>query len=260
MSTPRPVGHGLGNAIISIWGWFVLGAWLVLICPLMAILWLATRPFDKGCYHVGRLFRLSGPVMGMATPLWRFRTSGVAIENPRHPYVFVANHESFIDIVLISHLPWEMKWLSKAELMRLPILGWNMRMAGDVPVERGTRKSAILAMRECADRLRNRRVSVMIFPEGTRSPTEEMLPFKDGAFRLAVETGCPIVPLVVSGTRDCLQKGSWRFGRAVAEVRVLEPIPVDGLTAADVPALRDRVHDLIRTTRDEMRVRLALEA
>ena len=246
-------GHGLQNAVLSVWVWSVLALWLVLLCPMMAIVWCLTRPFDPGVYLCGRMFRWSGIITNWVNPLWRFRTSGRRITDPRRPYIVVANHESFVDILLISHLPWEMKWLSKVELTRLPVLGWNMRMAGDIPVERGTRKSAILAMRACADVLRTRKVSVMIFPEGTRSDTADLLPFKDGAFRLAVETGCPILPLVVSGSRDALQKGSWRFGRSDAEVRVLEPVEVTGLVPADVPALRERVRLQIEQTRDAMR-------
>jgi 1-acyl-sn-glycerol-3-phosphate acyltransferase len=98
----------------------------------------------------------------------------------------------------------------------------------------------------------SRRVSVMIFPEGTRSRTAELLPFKDGAFRLAIEAGVPILPLAVSGTRNALPKHDWRFGRSVAEVRVLEPIETAGLTLDDVPALKSRVRELIVSTRDAL--------
>jgi 1-acyl-sn-glycerol-3-phosphate acyltransferase len=118
-------------------------------------------------------------------------------------------------------------------------------------VRRGERASRAEALEECRDRLA-KRVSVMIFPEGTRSRTREMLPFKDGAFRLAIEAGVPILPLAVAGTRHALPKGSMLFGRATAEVRVLEPVPTEGLTLADVAALRDRVRDIIQEARDRL--------
>jgi 1-acyl-sn-glycerol-3-phosphate acyltransferase len=161
------------------------------------------------------------------------------------------------DIFLISHLPWEMKWLSKDSVFRLPVMGWMMRMAGDVAVTRSDRSSRAEAIEQCRDRL-NRKVSVMIFPEGTRS-TGELLPFKDGAFRLAIELGVPILPMAVAGTRTALRKGSFLYGRSRAEVRVLEPIPTEGLSLRDVGALRDRVRTLIQTTRDELVVELGLE-
>jgi 1-acyl-sn-glycerol-3-phosphate acyltransferase len=96
-------------------------------------------------------------------------------------------------------------------------------------------------------------VSVMVFPEGTRSTTADMRPFKDGAFRLAIEAQVPVLPLVVHGTRRALRKHDWRFGHADAEVRVLEPVPTEGLTVDDVGALRDRVRALILSERDAMR-------
>jgi len=239
------------QTLMSIWAWLVLAACLVLWMPLMAAARLITLS-DPGRYAVGYLFRRIGPVMATLNPLWRFRTSGTPPPDPRRPYVVVSNHESFADILLISHLPWEMKWLSKAELFKVPVLGWLMRLAGDVPVRRGEGRSAVEALQRCRSVLKNK-VSVMIFPEGTRSPTADMLPFKDGAFRLAIDTGVPILPLAVSGTGTALPKHSWRFGRSVAEVRVLEPIETAGLTVKDVPALRNRVRARILEARDALR-------
>jgi 1-acyl-sn-glycerol-3-phosphate acyltransferase len=176
----------------------------------------------------------------------------VRITDPRRPYVAVSNHESLADIFLISSLPWEMKWLAKEELFRIPLMGWNMRLAGDIPVGRSSRRSRIEALMQCRDRL-DKKVSVMIFPEGTRSETGDLLPFHDGAFRLAIDAGVPILPLAVVGTRDAVAKGSLVFGRADAEVRALDPIPTDHLTVKDVATLRDEVRERIRVAREEMK-------
>ncbi len=238
-------------AIMSLWAWLVLVTCIVVWFPVMVLLWLVTAPFDRGRYLVGYIFRRIGPVMATLNPLWRFRHSGVVIRDPRRPYVVVSNHESFADILLISHLPWDMKWLSKIEMMKIPVLGWMMYLAGDVPVRRGEGRSAVEAMHRCRDRLRQH-VSVMIFPEGTRSATSELLPFKDGAFRLAVDNETPILPLALIGTGTALPKHGWRLGRADAEVRVLEPIDTTGLTTADVPALKARVRERIVAARAEL--------
>jgi 1-acyl-sn-glycerol-3-phosphate acyltransferase len=240
--------RSLWTSLISIWVWLVLGVTVVLQLPLMALIWLLTTPFDRGRYAVGYLFRQTAVVAATLNPLWRFRRTGRMPSDPRRPYVVVSNHESFVDIILISHLPWEMKWLSKAELFRVPILGWLMRIAGDVPVKRGVGPSGLEAMQRCREVLQDR-VSVMIFPEGTRSTSGEMLPFKDGAFRLAIESGVPILPLAVAGTRTALRKHDWRFGRSTAVVTVLDPIETAGLTLDDVPALKDRVRALIAEAR-----------
>jgi 1-acyl-sn-glycerol-3-phosphate acyltransferase len=241
----------LWQTILSIWAWLVFVVCVVLWFPVLAVVRLLTAPFDRGRYITGRIFRKIGPAMATLNPLWRFRYSGTMPKDPRRPYVVVSNHESFADILLISHLPWEMKWLSKAELFRIPIMGWMMWLAGDVPVKRGFGPSALEAMARCRQALDNR-VSVMIFPEGTRSKTSELLPFKDGAFRLAIEAGVPILPLAVSGTATALRKHDWRFGRSDAEVRVLEPVETAGLTLADVPALKSRVRDMIVRARDAL--------
>lgn len=235
--------------IVSVWIWIATGVLAILWLPWLALVWLLTAPRDPGRYTVGRWFRRAAVAAVSLNPLWKFRTSGVRIPDPRRPYVAVANHESFADIFLISHLPWEMKWLSKETIFRIPVMGWMMRMAGDIEVRRDQRASRMQAIEECRDRLL-KRVSVMIMPEGTRSGTGELLPFKDGAFRLAVETGCPILPIVVAGTRDAMPKGSLLFGRTVAEARVLPPVPTEGLTLDDVPALRDRVRAMIAEARE----------
>jgi 1-acyl-sn-glycerol-3-phosphate acyltransferase len=242
----RPIRHRLLSnpvirTVLSLWAWLVLGVVIVVWVPLVAIVRLVTAPFDKGHYAAGYLFRKLTVVHQWLNPLWRFRTSGVEISDPRRPYVVVANHQSFVDILLISQLPWEMKWLSKDDFFKYPLIGWLMRMAGDIRLIRGQRDSIVAAMDSCKDRL-SKHVSVMIFPEGTRSRDGEMHDFKDGAFRLAIETGTPILPLVLDGTYPALQKGDWRFGVTEAEVRVLEPIETTGLTLDDVTGLSDRVH------------------
>ncbi|CAN5785953.1 lysophospholipid acyltransferase family protein [soil metagenome] len=237
--------------VISAWIWFATATVALLWLPWLFVVYVVTAPFDSGRYVVGRWFRRAAVVAVALNPLWRFRTSGVRITDPRRPYIAVSNHESIADIFLISHLPWEMKWLSKESNFRIPVMGWMMQMAGDIRLVRSDRNSRKAALDQCRDRLQ-RRVSVMIFPEGTRSPTGELLPFKDGAFRLAIETETPILPLVVAGTRHCMQKGSGMFNRANAEVRALEPIPTTGLTPDDVPQLRDRVRDLIASERDRL--------
>src|SRR5688500_12058146 len=134
----------------------------------MAIVFAATAPFDPGRYVVGRLFRLAAVTAVALNPLWRFRTSGPRLEDPRRPYVVVSNHESYADIFLISHLPWEMKWLSKVEIFRIPIMGWMMRMAGDIGVQRRVASSRRRAVEECRDRL-EKKVTVMRMSEGCRT-------------------------------------------------------------------------------------------
>jgi 1-acyl-sn-glycerol-3-phosphate acyltransferase len=244
------------NRVISVVIWLLIVLLVLVWLPLLTIIFLFTASRDPGRYTVGRWFRRGAMVATAMNPLWTFRISGVRITDPRRPYVAVANHESYADIFLISHLPWEMKWLSKAEVFRIPIMGWMMTLAGDIGVVRGRASSRASALEGIRDRLR-KRVSVMIFPEGTRSPTHDMLPFREGAFRVAIETGAPILPIVVAGTRHAMARGSLVFNRAVAEVRVLEPIETATMTMADLAQLKEETRRRIQVARDELRAELA---
>ena len=244
--------------LLSAWAWVAAVLLVLLGFFYVAAVWLVTAPFDPGRYQAGRALRRLAVSHVALTRLWRFETEGLPPEGPRRPYVVVSNHESYADIFLMCHFPWEMKWLSKHTIFQIPVMGWMMRMALDVPVRRGERESAIAALAECRDRLA-RRVSVMIFPEGTRTRTDELLPFKNGAFRLAIEARVPILPIAIAGTRDCMAKGSFAWRHAHAKARVLAPISTDGLTLADAAALRDRTRATIDAARRALQRELGAE-
>jgi 1-acyl-sn-glycerol-3-phosphate acyltransferase len=184
-------------------------------------------------------------------PFWKFAIHGTPVP-PAPLTVVVSNHESNADPFIISYLPWEMKWLGKASLFKIPVVGWSMWLAGDIPVRRGEKDSALQAMAICK-RWLDKGMPVMIFPEGTRSKTEELLPFKDGAFRLAIETGADVLPMAVSGTRRALPKHSWRFATARALVTVGTPISTKGMTLADVERLKTLARDQIVQLRDQLK-------
>ncbi len=236
--------------------WGAIGLLTLLWFPLLLVIFAVTAPFDPGRYAVGRWFRRCAKTCARMVPVWDFRIEGVVIDDPRRPYVAVANHESFADIFLISYLPWDMKWLSKEAIFRIPVMGWMMRMAGDIAVRRSDRRSRVGAMEEIHDRL-DKKVTVIILPEGTRSPDGTLQRFKNGAFKIAVERELPILPMAVAGTRNAMAKHSGLFNRARAIVRVLEPVETRGLTQRDVPELRERVRDQIKAARDELRAQLA---
>jgi len=241
------------RSILSLWSWFALGVIVIVWTPIVFLVWIATTPFDKGRYATGYTFRRLCVLHQWLNPLWKFKTSGQLPANKRNPYVMVSNHESFVDMLLLSHLKMEMKYLSKESFLRIPLVGWMMKMSGDVSVLRGDRSSGAAALIVCEKWLK-RKMSVMIFPEGTRSFDGEMRSFKDGAFVLAIRTQTPMLPVVVHGTRSALRKSDWRMGDAKAEVRVLEIIETTGMTLNDVPALRERVRDAMIAEIAKMRL------
>ena len=126
--------------ILSAWAWVAAVSTVLFGFLYVSAVWLVTAPFDRGRYHAGRAFRQLAVAAVSLNPLWDFETDGEAPADPRHPYVAVSNHESYADIFLISHFPWEMKWLSKDTIFRIPVMGWMMRMAGDIPIKRGRRE------------------------------------------------------------------------------------------------------------------------
>jgi 1-acyl-sn-glycerol-3-phosphate acyltransferase len=229
--------------IRSLITWFTTGLLILLWLPLLAL----RRVFDRdpALYRTGYLFRRLGKAITKVNPAWRLNISGETIADPRRPYVVVSNHQSLADIPLISNLPWEMKWLGKVELFKLPVVGWMMRLSGDISVDRKNPRSGAQAHLK-AQRYLEQKCSVMIFPEGTRTLDGRVRQFTDGAFHLAIRAKAAILPLVIEGSRNCIPKHSWRFG-APSDIRlkVLPPIDTSSLTVDDVAACRDKVRQAI---------------
>jgi 1-acyl-sn-glycerol-3-phosphate acyltransferase len=204
----------------------------------------------------GRWVRRVGRTTAAFTPLWDFAIEGDPPPDIRsRAYVVVANHLSLADPFLLSALPWDMQWVGKEELLRLPLIGWIMRLGGDISLRRGSGES-VRAMFEQCRRALDGGLSVMLFPEGTRATKSGVQPFKDGAFELAIERGVPILPIAIAGTEQCMRKGSGRLGRAKALARVLPPRETKGLVAGDVASLRDETRARIADAAAELEARL----
>jgi 1-acyl-sn-glycerol-3-phosphate acyltransferase len=156
------------------------------------------------------------------------------------PFVVVANHQSLLDIVMLSGMPREMKWVAKDELFRIPWIGWLLRLTGDIAVRRGDPESGGEAIGRAKAYLA-RGMNVMIFPEGTRSRDARLLPFKKGAFRMAIDAGVPVLPVAVWGTAAGMRKGGMGVAACDAVATILPPVPTAGLTQADATRLRDQV-------------------
>ena len=226
----------------SLWIWTASLALVLLWVPLVAAVRLCDR--DPRRLRTARWFRRLGRVLAKVNP-WRVHISSLDGFDPSGVYVIVSNHQSLADIPVISHLPIDTKWLAKNELFRVPALGWMLRMAGDVPVDRSNPRQGARAVLQCARYLREG-CSVVFFPEGTRSPDGRVLPFNDGPFQLAIREGVPVLPLVVRGSGAALPRDSWLFGPALdIQLHVLKPVSTEGLTVRDTRDLQTKVRDLI---------------
>ena len=228
------------SILVSLWVWFAIGTIMVLWVPVMAVARLVDR--DPAHYYAGYTLRIMGRLLTYVNPFWQIEMEGPFPENPRHPYVVVGNHFSQADPPILAHVPWEMKWVAKKALFDLPFAGWLLRLSGDISVDRTDKKSRARVLTTAADYL-SKDCSVMFFPEGTRSRDGRVQRFSDGAFRLAIKEGVPVLPLVIDGTHEALPKHSIWFepNPEPIRVKVLPPVPTDDYTPSDARALQRRV-------------------
>jgi len=215
---------------IAIWLWLVVG--LLLNYPIALLLWLLTNSFDPD----RRLVHWWASFWGLqffANPGWRLTVRRRSLIKNGKPYVLVANHGSIADIGVLFPLFRQFKWVAKEEVFHIPIVGWAMRHAAYVPVRRGDRSSVEEMFRQCRHWL-DRRISILMFPEGSRSPDGRIRDFKPGAFVLAREKKVPVVPIVVVGSDTILPKHSfWFRGRSRIIVEVLPPMGPGGFDSAE---------------------------
>ena len=198
----------------------------------------------------GILYFLGHAGVGLALSLAgiRYRVHGRQ-QIPSRAVVFCSNHESNVDPpVLFQALHRRLHILFKAELKKLPILGKVMVAGGFVPVEREKKEASMASIDMAADSIRAGN-SFLIFPEGTRSPTSELLPFKKGGFIMAIKAQAPIVPVAVSGGRASMQKGSWLVRPVLVDVRIGKAIETTGYTLDD----RDQLIEIVRARIEELR-------
>jgi 1-acyl-sn-glycerol-3-phosphate acyltransferase len=246
----------MANAALGLYSYAQFGLCALAFLPIMGVAWHQNR-LDPTQRIPGRWMRRFGRATSGLSPIWSFAIEG---ERPRdidrRAYVVVSNHESTADPFLLAHLPWDMRWVAKQEIFDIPVIGQLMKYGGDIPLRRGDRSSVTEMMAECRRTL-GHGMSVMMFPEGTRSADGSLGRFKPGAFDLAISAGVPVLPIAIAGTRACRPKGSMWFGKAHAIARVLEPLPTDGLGAEDTGALGELARARIERALPDLRDRVA---
>ena len=173
--------------------------------------------------------------------------------DPGTPYLYMANHQSMFDIfTLLACLPVQFRWLAKKELFHIPIFGYSMARAGYISIDRSNRKSAHKSLQEAAQKIA-RGVSVVIFPEGTRSEDGRIQPFKPGGFYLAVNARRPIVPVVICGTRHVMPKSSLRIRPGRILVSINRPVDTAAYDNKTKKALMESVHAIMTEDLEKIR-------
>jgi 1-acyl-sn-glycerol-3-phosphate acyltransferase len=166
------------------------------------------------------------------------------------PYVYMTNHQSYFDIfALLAFIPSDFKFILKQELMKIPILGFGMRKAGYISIDRKDPRRAVRSLNEAARRIKNG-TSVVIFPEGTRSADGVLQCFRPGGFHLALKAGCEIVPVTIVGSFRIVPKGSLKINKGGFALCLGKPIPVSPYSKKDIDLLMDRVREAML---DQMR-------
>jgi 1-acyl-sn-glycerol-3-phosphate acyltransferase len=219
----------LGNSRIirlfgSIWFWLFMAASSLVLYPIAAVIRFVTYPFDRRLTALHRFTCFWGSLYTWCNPFWQVTIAGKENLPGDTPHVIVANHQSFADILVFFRIRMHYKWVSKIENFRAPLVGWNMTLNRYIPIARGTMKGNLQMMRACEDALRGGN-SIMMFPEGTRSPDGHMRPFKDGAFELALRAQCPILPVRINGTSRALPKRGLILEKSNITITILPPIP-----------------------------------
>lgn len=206
-------------------------------------IFIVTFPFDrrKVILNLFSCFWASSYIWCM--PLWSVKVIGRHKLDMQRNYIIVSNHQSQLDILVAYRLFFPFRWISKAEVFNLPFIGWNMMLNGYIRLKRGD-KNSIRSLYDKCESLLEKNISIMMFPEGTRSKDGRVKPFKPGAFVLAKKTQTPILPIVINNTRDALPKHSLRLqGRYEMTLTVLDEIPYSRVQDMEI----DQICEMVRS-------------
>jgi 1-acyl-sn-glycerol-3-phosphate acyltransferase len=230
---------------------FVLGGAWFLFCSGLGILWLIVRPGNRQTLYVfGKVFcRVFVRAVGCKVSV----DHAERLEACR-PCVIVANHQSFVDVATFgSFFPPRTVSAGKREIGRIPFFGWFYRLSGNLIIDREHARSALDSLAAAAETIRNEKISVWFMPEGHRNTSGTLLPFKSGAFRLAIAAGVPILPIVAAPLSAVIDPPGRRLRRGTLRVRILDPVPTEGLSPKDVAALSERVRAGMQAASDSLR-------
>lgn len=218
--------------------------WTILVTVLFAILTILGSFISKSDKTPHNIARVWAKCLLVASGI-KVTVKGLSNINPAKSYIFMPNHVSNVDIpVLLAHLLVQFRWLAKAELFKVPILGQAMQRAGYISIDRSNRTSAIKSLKKAGTMMRNG-VSVLIFPEGTRSYDSSIQPFKKGGFVLAVDSGVPIVPVIIHGTWPIMPKKQILIKPGNVVLDVAKPIDTSNYTVKTKDDLMEKVRTVI---------------
>ncbi|WDP88735.1 MAG: 1-acyl-sn-glycerol-3-phosphate acyltransferase [Desulfobacter sp.] len=241
------------NRIFSIVYLAFIGITSALFFCIALVIRIFTLPFDRRRIVTNIFSAFWASVYIWCMPAWVVRITGREKLSLKKNAVLVSNHQSQLDILVLYRLLFPYRWVSKAEVFRLPFIGWNMRLNGDICLQRGDKASIAAMMAQC-EKLLKENVSIFFFPEGTRSKNGRLRPFKPGAFILAKAANVPIQPIVLNHTRAALPKHSLTIqGRYEMKVKILDEIPYERFKDMEPDKIAEMTREIIGAHVHEMR-------
>jgi 1-acyl-sn-glycerol-3-phosphate acyltransferase len=208
----------------SVTVWIIGICFAVITFPFTFIVWLLVFPFDRDKRIIHWLLMYESLILSYLIPIWSINIMGRENVINGTTYIIISNHQSLLDILILNCLRYRYKWVSKIELTKVPVIGWYLKMADYIVINRGNEESKIEMLEKSFSSLK-KGISIMIFPEGTRSLNNEIGFFKRGAFQLALQANIPLLPVLIDGTGGILPKHGLIFSSGhEIRIKVLDPV------------------------------------
>ena len=237
--------------LVSALAWAVMGVLAFILFWGDFIVWLLTFWWDKRLFWLHRYSIFWAMFHVHLNPFWRIKFEGRENINKDKVYVIVSNHQSAFDIALLYRINTHFKWVAKRELIRVPVIGWNLLLNKYILIDRKNAFSSKKLLHEGCENLKTGS-SVLIFPEGTRTPDGRVRRFKEGAFLLAKQAQVSILPLVIEGSKDVLPKPGIINLVQTFTIKVLPEIPYESFKDTDVAELTKNINKLIQDAHAQM--------
>lgn len=231
--------------VISIFVWLFCLCYALLFFPVSLVIWFLLYPVDPERTIMHWWLVIQSNVLSRLVPVWKIMVEGRKNAKKKTAYVIISNHQSLLDILIMNCLRYRFRWISKVENYKVPLFGWYLRMAKYITIDRGNKESKAVMLEKAAESLR-KGISIMMFPEGTRSPDGEIGPFKLGAFQLAMMTDKSILPVIIDGTGGILPKHGLIIAAGhLVRIKVLEPVHPGSFGTADPEELMTKFRILM---------------
>lgn len=241
------------SIILSVIVWIVCIITIIILFPVYMAFWALTVLFDRKLFFAHYVLSLWASIYTIFNPFWRVSIENRLVLNRSKTYVIVSNHQSLLDILILFRLFKHFKWVSKTEIFRVPVIGWIMTLNKYIKVKRGDKKSILKMMETCKKVLKSG-ISILMFPEGTRSVDGNLGVFKDGAFNLALETQTDILPIIIDGTSKAIPKKKLILSnKQTIRMKILDEIPVSDYIGKKVSEIRNSTFSIMNTELKKLR-------